>query len=77
MTKKVKYFQDESLSVLAKEINEFVCKMVEECGEEETFELVDVKFTSFTNGDIDYHYALVLYLEGYSPKATTTLESSN
>lgn len=56
---KVKIYDDQQLSELEKNINEFLKK-------EEVKQLIDVKFTAFSKDGVDKLAALIIYQEDLS-----------
>jgi hypothetical protein len=56
---KVKFYDNQQLSELEKNINEFLKK-------EEVKQLIDIKFTSFSKDGVDKYTALIIYQEDTS-----------
>ena len=57
---RVKIYDNQHLSKIEKNINEFLKK-------EEVKQLIDVKFTAISKNDIDKYIALIVYEENMGP----------
>ncbi|MDQ2685100.1 MAG: sporulation protein Cse60 [Thermoproteota archaeon] len=57
---RVKIYDNQQLSDLEKNINEFIKK-------EEVKQLIDIKFSAISKNDVDKYAALIVYEENMSP----------